>query len=222
MAAIATQNETRRLLTELNELRLPAEPKLTGSEALEIHIASQVTPAEVFQPIARDLLGHLRDRDGLDTERARLVLIGAELDEPEYVEVLESQGALVVADRLCWGARSVLEPIDEDAPDPMEALARANFFRPSCARMMGDFPLRFEDVMAQLDELQVDGVVFQRLTFCDPWGGEAHHLAVRLRSAGVPFLQLEREYGTSAVGQVRTRVQAFVEQIAAARRRDRA
>ena len=65
-------------------------------------------------------------------------------------------------------------------------------------------------------------MVFQRLTFCDPWGGEAHHLAIRLRDAGVPFLPLEREYGTSAVGQVRTRVQAFVEQIAAARRRDRA
>ena len=56
-------------------------------------------------------------------------------------------------------------------------------------------------------------MVFQRLKFCDPFGGEAHNLTHRLRKLGIPLLVLEREYGSSALGQVETRVQAFMEQI---------
>ena len=64
-------------------------------------------------------------------------------------------------------------------------------------------------------------MVFQRLKFCDPWGGEAHNMRHRLKELGMPFLFLEREYGRVHAGQVRTRVQAFHELIESAARRQR-
>ena len=133
-------------------------------------------------------------------------LVGAELDEPEFVDVIESQGAAVVADRLCFGARSVLDPIDENAADPLEAIARAYFFRPSCARMIGDFPARFDALERLLAEARADGVIFERLTFCDPWGADQHNLSMRSKQEGAfPILFVSREYGIVPTGQLRTR-----------------
>jgi len=216
--AIRAFNENRRLLKKIEEFRLPDEPKLTGAEALSIHIASHVLPPSVFADIAGRLLDKLPERPGLDSSRGRLVLTGGELDEPGFVAAIESQGALVVADTLCFGARSLLEPIDEDSPDPLEAIARKYFFSNSCARMIGDFPERWDTLKDIMDTCRADGIVFQRLVFCDPWGAEIHNMLHRAaQEDGIPVLSLTREYGIVATGQLRTRAQAFVEKIEIAR-----
>jgi len=212
--SIGTMNENRRRLAAIDKMRLEDKPRLTGAEALAVHTASQTLPPPVFQNIADRLIEKLETRPGLDTHAGRLVLAGAELDEPEYVEALESQGALVVADTLCFGARAAMDPIDELAPDPLEAIARAYFFRPSCARMIGDFPARWEYLKKTVREARADGVVFSRIVFCDPWGAEIHNILNRARKENAfPVLSLSREYGIVPTGQLRTRVQAFLEQI---------
>ncbi|MFH1539170.1 MAG: 2-hydroxyacyl-CoA dehydratase family protein, partial [bacterium] len=216
--AIRTANEIRTRLIAVNKMRLEDRPKLSGAESLAVHIAAQVLPPAVFTDLADRLIEKLKDRPGLESPRGRLVLVGAELDEPKYVEAIESQGALVVADLLCFGARSVLDPVDPDTTDPLAAVARAYFFRPSCARMIGDFPNRWTTLTQLVDTARADGVVFERLIFCDPWGGEIHNIMLRLKKeAAFPLLSLEREYGIVPTGQVKTRVQAFVEKLEIAR-----
>ncbi|MFW5741019.1 MAG: 2-hydroxyacyl-CoA dehydratase subunit D [Myxococcota bacterium] len=208
----------RRRLRALPALRRLHAPKLTGAESLDLHMAAQVLPPEEFQARMDDVLAELEARQGFGDLRARFVLLGAELDDPAYVRALESQGALVVGDQLCFGARSVLPPIDPAGPDPLEAIARAYFFRHSCARMMGDFPARFEAIVRLVRDTRADGVIFQRLVFCDPWGADLHNILNRSREArGFPVLSLSREYGIVPTGQLRTRVQAFVERIEIAR-----
>ncbi len=216
--AIRTMNENRRRLQTINMMRLQDRPKLSGAESLAVHIASQVLPPATFAGLADRLIAALRERPGLESPRGRLVLIGAELDEPEFVEAIESQGALVVADLLCFGARSVLDPIDENAADPLDAIGRAYFFRPSCARMIGDFPNRWENLKQLVEKAGADGVVFERVIFCDPWGAELHNILHRAeREDTFPVLSLSREYGIVPTGQLKTRVQAFLEKIEIAR-----
>ena len=217
--AIRTMNAVRERLDTINRWRAADPPKLSGAEALTVHIAAQLLPPELFIGMADRLLEELSARAPLEPPRARLMLIGAELDEPRYVEAIESQGAVVVADRLCFGARSVLEGIDPDAAEPLDAIARAYFFRPSCARMIGDFPARWRAIEELFEEARVDGIVFERLMFCDPWGADLHNLSRRTDAAGVPFLSLTREYGIVPTGQLRTRVQAFVERLELAKLR---
>lgn len=219
--SIAVYNRLRDRLRALEALQRQDPPRLSGAESLTAHVASQVLPPEVFIEIADRLIEELRARPPLQRPRARLLLIGAELDEPDYVAALESQGATVVADRLCFGARSVLDPIDAEAEDPLDAIARASFFRPSCARMMGDFPARWEATKAQAELAGVEGVVFARVVFCDPWGADAHNITNRIQTEpdGLPILILTREYGIVPTGQLRTRIQAFVERIELARAR---
>lgn len=216
--AIVLLNKVRRRLIEINSLRLPDKPKLSGAEALSIHIASQVLPPEVFLEISDHWLTALKTRQGLESKRGRLILIGAELDEPDYVKAIESQGALVVADQLCFGSRSVLEPLDENAEDPLDTIGRSYFFRSSCARMMGDFPKRWGELQQLIAESRADGVIFERLMFCDPWGGDLHNINTRTKGGReFPFLALTREYGIVPTGQIKTRIQAFIEKLEIAR-----
>ena len=216
--AIRTLNQNRRLLQRLNQMRLEERPKLSGAEALSVHIASQVLPPDVFCKLADQLIQELEDRPGMDSSRGRLVMIGAELDDPDYVEAIESQGALVVADRLCFGARSVLPAMDEDAADPLDEIGRTYFFSSSCARMIGDFPRRWEELKQLVNAVRGDGVVFERIVFCDPWGADLHNILHRAKvEDAFPVLSLTREYNIVATGQVRTRVQAFLERIEVAR-----
>jgi benzoyl-CoA reductase/2-hydroxyglutaryl-CoA dehydratase subunit BcrC/BadD/HgdB len=60
---------------------------------------------------------------------------------------------------------------------------------------------------------RVDGIVCARLKFCDHWAGFRKLLTDTLPEEGVPVLDLEREYATTGSGQIRTRVQAFLEMI---------
>jgi benzoyl-CoA reductase/2-hydroxyglutaryl-CoA dehydratase subunit BcrC/BadD/HgdB len=217
--AIQTMNAVRARLRELDLLRLEARPRLSGADALAVHLAAATLPPEAFLALADELLPALRASEGLPPPRARLVLCGGELDEPEYVAALESTGALVVADDLCFGSRQALGPIPEDAPDPLDAIARATFFRAPCARMIGAFAERHAELRALATRARADGILFQRMLFCDPWGVDQHNL--RRRSAapgGIPVLTLVREHGGVPTGQLRTRVQALIERIELAAR----
>ncbi len=219
--AIRQTNGTRRRLSALNQLRRLERPKLSGAKALSVHIAAQLMPPDDFAELADNLLAELESFEGYDPPTVRLFVTGAELDEPAYIAAIESQDALVVADDICFGERSVFGSIDENSDDPLDAIARATFFRTSCARMIGDFPNRWERLNRRVAETKADGVIFQRLIFCDPWGAEQHNLLHRLQSdPAFPILSLLREYGVVPTGQLRTRVQAFVEKIEIARVRN--
>ncbi len=220
-AAIGQHNRVRERLRRLDALRAGDRPVLRGSELLTLSVAALVLPPEAFLAETDVLLEALdEDPPAPRTGRARLLLAGGELDEPGLIEAIESQGAEVVADTLCAGGRSYDVPVPEGTDDPLDAICRRTFFQVSCARMIGNFPDRVEALMARCAERGVDGVVFQRLTFCDPWGGEVHNLRHRLKPLGMPMLVLEREYGRVPTGQVRTRVQAFLELIESGQRRE--
>jgi benzoyl-CoA reductase/2-hydroxyglutaryl-CoA dehydratase subunit BcrC/BadD/HgdB len=80
--------------------------------------------------------------------------------------------------------------------------------------MMGDYDARHEAILDLCREAAADGVIFERLMFCDPWGADQHNLAHRSKAPGaLPVLFLTREYGIVPTGQLRTRVQAFVERL---------
>lgn len=220
-AAIGQHNRIRERLRRLDALRAEDPPLLKGSDLLTLSVAALVLPPEVFVEQADALLAVVEDDPPAPRAgRARLLLAGGELDEPGLIEAIESQGAEVVADTLCAGGRSYDVPVPEGSDDPLDAICRRYFFQVSCARMIGNFPDRVEALMARCAERGVDGVVFQRLTFCDPWGGEVHNLRHRLKPLGMPMLVLEREYGRVPTGQVRTRVQAFLELIESGARRE--
>jgi len=209
--SIKTYNEERRLLKSLYELRKKEAPLVTGAEVLGILIASTSMPVEEFNQLLKQMLAELEGRDGFLDYRARLLLAGSELDDPAYVALIEELGGLVVTDLLCFGVRAFWDLVDEDS-EPIPALAKRYIERISCPRMV-DYAQRLDFVRDLVKEFKVDGIILQRLKYCDSWGCESAMIQWEARKDGTPCLILEREYLTSAVGQMRTRVQAFLETI---------
>ena len=212
--AIRTHNETRNLLKQLYTLRMKESPPITGAEVLSVVVAGTAMPRDRYNGLLRELLGAIDNQDGHSDYKARLMIVGAELDDPLFVKVFEDLGGLVVTDLLCYGTRDFWYPVDEKVRDPLEALARYNLYeRVQCARMVGQYPRTLDYIKDMVEKFKVDGVVFELMKFCDTWGVESLLLRRHLREAGIPFLLLEREYLLSSVGQLRTRIQAFLETI---------
>ena len=117
------------------------------------------------------------------------MIVGGELDDPEYIEIIEEQGGLVVTDSTCFGSRLMWRPVDEAEKDPIRALARYYVAdRPSCPRMYGDQPKRISYTREMIKEFRVDGVIGERLLFCDQWVIEHYMTTQDLKKDDIPFL----------------------------------
>ncbi len=210
--AIRLRNETRRLQRDLYALRKGKHPPITGAETLAVMVAGTAMPPQRYNALLQHLLRDVHQVHTRLDYRARLMIVGSELDDPDYLEVIEDQGGLVVTDSICYGTRTMWVDVDEQAADPAEALARYYIQeRPSCPRMNGDRARRTKFLQDLIEDFQVDGVIGERMLFCDFWCAEHYMNKLDLKDAGIPFLQLDREYITSGKGQLRTRIQAFLE-----------
>jgi benzoyl-CoA reductase/2-hydroxyglutaryl-CoA dehydratase subunit BcrC/BadD/HgdB len=208
--AINEWNTFAALVLSIGELRKRPDPPITGAEFQRVVMASLTSPKDLILPYINELHTEIEGRQGQKNYRARLMLVGSHLHDPEYIRIIESQGGLVVADRFCTGSIPGLEPI-EPGGDPIRALAEYTFKKTLCPRMMEDFDRRLSTIIETVKEYKIDGVVIEIIKFCDLWGIDSMPLVSSLRALGIPVLKLEREYRLGGEGQLRTRVQAFIE-----------
>lgn len=211
--AIDVYNETRSLLGKLYDLRKGKNPPLTGAETLSVILSGFSLPKSKYNELLRQLLDELGEREGISGYRARLMIAGSGgCDNPAYLQVMEDLGGLIVTDSLCFGSRYFWEPV-EVGDDLLLSLAKAYLNRPSCPRMVDNVGERSDYIKQMVNDFNVDGVVFQRIRYCDLWGGQLLHLEKEMKELSIPMLSIDREYSLGAVGQLRTRVQAFLERI---------
>ena len=211
--AIKLHNENKRLLKQIYEMRKADNPPITGGQVLTVIVAGTAIPRDKYNEMLKELVEDLKATEGIKEYKARLMVAGGILDDPEYMDIIESQGGLVVTDSLCFGTRMMWTEISEES-DPYEAIARYQVQqRPTCPRSYGDQPRRRQFLQDMIKDFKVDGVIGERLLFCDPWVVEHYMNDQDLKEAGIPFLKLDREYILSGKGQLRTRVQAFLEML---------
>ncbi len=210
--AIKVYNETRRLMQELYDLRKKENPPITGSEAMKIAIASFCMPKHIFNEILRKALDQIKEREGIKEYRARIMICGSYMDDTFLIDLIEETGGIVVADNLCFGYRHFEGKVNE-VGDPIEEIARRYYWKNPCPRMQGEFDRRLSETIRIAKEAKVDGVIFERIAFCDNHGAESVMEAKFLEKEGIPTLILEREYMPSDRGRLKTRIQAFIERI---------
>jgi benzoyl-CoA reductase/2-hydroxyglutaryl-CoA dehydratase subunit BcrC/BadD/HgdB len=207
--AIEIHNRVRLLMREVFRLQRGENSSVRGSDVFDLCVSAVRYPAEELIVKLEDFLSSVGERKPLPTER-RILLAGNVINRPDPIAAIEDLGGRVVALDTCIGQRHYETPVDQDAPDPMLALATRYLTRPSCPRMEG-LEERFQYLEKLAEEARADGIVYSCIKFCDPLVYDIPMMSDRFRSAGVPFLYLENDYTWSGSGQLRTRLQAFTE-----------
>lgn len=210
--SIQTYNKTRHLLKKLYDLRKRKKPPLSGTEAQNITVMADAMPREEYNKLLEELIPEMDSREGITNYRARLMVIGNSLDDSRYTRIIEESGGLVVTDASCFGTLSFWEPIKLTG-EPLDSIANSYLTRVPCPRIPAKQKARLNYIKEMVDTFDVDGIVFERMMYCNIWGGETVSLEKDIQELGVPLLILDREYVPSGLGQLQTRLQAFIEMI---------
>lgn len=210
--SIGLYNRKRSLLSELYQRRYEPKVPINGSEVLRIMLAITVLPVEKAIDVLEKILVEIADRDIGAENKTRIFLASGCIEEVEHLELIESCGAVIVADNICLGARHFDTLVDETNP-VYEALSMRYLNHLSCSRMVNDFANRSLFVQLKMKEANAVALIGEKLKFCDIWGGDLYLLRQEAKKYNFPMLSLERELYGGGEGQIRTRVQAFLEQV---------
>ena len=216
-AAVEEHNELCRVMTEIGNFRKLPNPPVTGYEFHVLTLVSYCCPTALILPKLKKTLEEIRRRkvDEKPWFRARVAVVGSEVDDLDFSRLLEEAGAMIVADRYCYGSFPGREEIVlNDEEDIVRQIARHYILTSECPRYMAA-----EKVQQRRDtadrlarEFDADGIVYEQMKYCDFWAFErplASHILTE--EYGWPTLSIDRSYNVHNSGQLRTRFQAFVE-----------
>jgi benzoyl-CoA reductase subunit C len=207
--AIATYDKGYSLLRKVYELRRREEPSLSGGEALAITTAAMVMPRDEFNKKLEELLPYLETRKAkVNYTRPRLMLSSDLLDNPAYVDMVEEAGCLVAMDDLDNGSRYFWEKVDGGG-DPAQALA-LRYLKNRSPRMF-DWRGQEKQLVKWVKEYNIDGVLELPDVYDYPRDFRRPYIERWLKEEGIPMMSFDRDYSLSNVGQLKTRIGAFLE-----------
>lgn len=220
--AIELYNENRDRVRALYELRKTDPPLLTGTELTKTLTVGSSLPIEEASDLFDQVLAEVKARKSSSIKKGPRILVdGACLDNIELIKLIEELGGNVVADAICNGARDHFPKTDVTLP-PIQGLARRYLDKINCPKTYrankagtfeGDIANRFGDIGAYAKEFKAEGVILYVYKYCDPFGFEVPARKAYYQSLGLPMLHLEDIYSAGTMGQLRTRIQAFLEMI---------
>ena len=221
LKAVEEHNEVCRIIRELGEFRKEDDPRITGYEFHVLTLATYVAPKYLVIDKLKETLEEVKKRkpDGKKW-RARVMVVGSEIDDTGMIKLIEETGTYVCADRFCFGSLPGRVPIeiDRDSDESiLHQVCRHYVYWGQCPRTMNMEKVygRKKYVADLAKEYRADGIIYEQVKFCDPWAYERMLGSHMLREDyGFPVLSVDRPYNiSSGAGQMRTRVQAFIESI---------
>ncbi|MFC1925781.1 2-hydroxyacyl-CoA dehydratase [Chloroflexota bacterium] len=209
---IEIMNTNRSLMRQVWEYRKMADPPLTGFEALNISLSEQIVDKREHSEALRELLKELPQRKLKRETGTRLMLIGSETEDLEFVEMVEGKMVLpatVVIDEICTGTRYFWNNVVPQE-DRLMAIAARYIDRVACPGKDWPKRKRFDHALNLCKEYNVEGAIVFQQKYCEPHELDIPDLRKFLEDNGIPSYFLEFDV-TVPIGQFHTRVEAFVE-----------
>jgi benzoyl-CoA reductase/2-hydroxyglutaryl-CoA dehydratase subunit BcrC/BadD/HgdB len=220
-AAIKEVNDKRRALQRLNAARKAARVPISGLDAL---LAVQVAfyddvPrfTQMVNGIADELETRVAAGEGVaGADAPRILVTGSPMAIPNWKvhDVIEKAGGVVVAEEMCTGSRYYDTLVAEDGVSLEGMLddVAEKYLDINCACFTPNTG-RIDDILAMAKEYKADGIVHYALQFCSPYAIEAYSVDKAAQAEGVPVLKIDTDYSMEDVGQLSTRIEAFLEMV---------
>jgi benzoyl-CoA reductase subunit C len=206
---IEIMNTNRRLLQQVYELRKNPNPPLTGLEAMLMVVSSQMVDKREHNKALEELLEKLPSRS-LDEPGERLMILGSEDDDTEFIAMVEDLGSRIVIDEHCTGTRYFYEEVNTNG-DALGAIAERYVKRIPCPSKDWPERTRVDHIVKLAKEYDIQGAIVMQMKFCDPHELDTPAIKEALeKDVGVPTIFLEFDV-TVPIGQFKTRVEAFLE-----------
>ena len=221
--AIRTVNERRRAQLRLRDARRTSPPPISGRDALLVNQIAFYDDPVRFTESVNKLCAELESRAQVkvspgENGAPRVVISGCPMALPNWKLpfIVESSGADVVAEESCVGERWFRTLVDESGEtlDEMVDNLVDRYLTIDCACFTPN-PERIEHVLETSREFDADGVIHYSISFCTPYMVEQKKVDEALSSEGIPLLKIETDYSQGDVGQLQTRIDAFLEMLKA-------
>ncbi|MCK9173879.1 MAG: 2-hydroxyacyl-CoA dehydratase family protein [Desulforhopalus sp.] len=218
---IRTVNTKRAAMHRLLKLRAADPAPISGLDAL---LANQVFPSDnparftdSINKLCDELEKRIEAKEGaFPAKTPRILISGCPMAVPNWKlpAVVESSGAVIVGEESCVGERSTRNQID-DSGTTIDALIDAitdRYFKVDCAVFTPNND-RLQHIKEMVKAYNADGVIHYGLQFCQPYLMESIPVERALEDAEIPCLRVETDYSMEDMGQLKTRVEAFIEQL---------
>ena len=217
--AVKEHNEVCKIITEIGDMRKLENPPITGYEFHVLNLVTYCCPKSKILPYLKETLAEIKKRevDAKPWYRCRVALIGSEIDDLDMTRMVEDAGAMIVADRFCFGSTPGREVIELNDTDDVLTQICAHYLKTTqCPRYMSQEKIqeRRDTINRLATENGAEGIIYESMKFCDFWAFEralASH--IMNEEYGWPVLSIDRPYMARSSGQLRTRLQAFVESL---------
>jgi benzoyl-CoA reductase/2-hydroxyglutaryl-CoA dehydratase subunit BcrC/BadD/HgdB len=210
--SIRLHKKLRQTVHRISDLRKRNRPPLTGGDFLEIARAYRSLPPEEQLPVLEDLYRRLSAVPDDDTPRLRFMVCGGIIADGDrrLMDLLEKDiGVNVVVEDHCTGLSPFYYELQE-TDDPYRDLANAYLDQAPCARQ-SPLTKRIDFAAMLAREYNVDAIVYYTLKFCPSFAQTKGLFMRKFHQLGLPALELDTDYSQGDTGQIKTRLEAFVE-----------
>jgi len=218
---ITLVNNRRKALYRLAALRAADPAPISGLDALLINQVAFYDNPERFTESVNKVCDELESRvnkgEGVFPKGTpRIIVSGCPMAVPNWKlpSIIETSGAVIVGEESCVGERGTQNLVD-DSGETEDSLMDAivdRYFKIDCAIFTPN-ENRLEHIKTMAKNYHADGVIHYALQFCSPYVIEGYPVEKALISEGIPSMRIETDYSQEDIGQLQTRVEAFIETI---------
>ena len=216
--AVHTENGVRRALQRFYGVMKHDPAPITGLELFRVLYGSTF---KLDRSGLADELNALTDKIEAEyaagkrlDKKPRILITGCPMGgaTEKVIEAIENNGGVVVTYENCSGAKAIEREVKEDTDDIYGAIAD-RYLGIGCSVMTPNNN-RFKLLDEMIDEYKVDGVVEMVLQACHTYSVESKSVRRFVtHDKEIPYIYIETDYSKTDVGQLNTRLAAFVEML---------
>ena len=214
-------NNKRKALQRLSLLRANDPSPIAGLDALLVNQVAFYDDPLRFTAKVNELCDELetRAKTGVGVAEKgspRILVSGSPMAIPNWKlhAITEGSDAVIVGEESCVGERNFKSLLDDNFSSLDEAMQKIaeRYMTINCACFTPNNE-RLSDIEDLAKRLKADGIIHYAIQFCTPYMIEAYKVKKHADKMGLPFLRIETDYSMEDMGQLKTRVEAFLELI---------
>jgi benzoyl-CoA reductase/2-hydroxyglutaryl-CoA dehydratase subunit BcrC/BadD/HgdB len=201
--------EVASRVKEAYGLRAEGKMRTSNAEFYQTVRQGEFLHPDDFLPLLSKFVDSTR---GDSKQGPAVVLSGVLPNPPEILSLLDELDVRIGEDDLLSCGRRLLVP-SSSAEDPYEALEESYFAMPPCTTKDFSVEARLDYLLEKIERSKARGIIFNTVKFCEPELFDIPQLVEEVKKRGWATLVMDSELNQGLSGQMRTRIEAFVEMI---------